>query len=76
MKRLVLIIFAAFLAMGAGQNPRLAYIEKYSALAIKEMERTGIPASITLAQGMLESAAGQSVACTYVPCVYGDPADS
>ena len=61
MKRLVLIIFAAFLAMGAGQNPRLAYIEKYSALAIKEMERTGIPASITLAQGMLESAAGQSI---------------
>lgn len=61
MKRLALIIIAAFLALGAGQNPRLAYIEKYSALAVKEMERTGIPASITLAQGMLESAAGQSV---------------
>lgn len=64
MKRLALIIIAAFLALGAGQNPRLAYIEKYSALAVKEMERTGIPASITLAQGMLESAAGQSVLAT------------
>lgn len=61
MKRLVLLFIAAFFAMSAGQNPRLAYIEKYSSLAVKEMERTGIPASITLAQGMLESSAGQSV---------------
>lgn len=61
MKRLVTIFLAAFFALGAGQNPRLVYIEKYSALAVKEMERTGIPASITLAQGILESAAGQSI---------------
>jgi len=31
------------------------YIEKYNKLAISEMKRSGIPASITLAQGMLES---------------------
>ncbi len=36
------------------------YLRKYSALAIKEMNRTGIPASITLAQGMLESDYGRS----------------
>lgn len=36
------------------------YIEKYSAIAVQEMYRTGIPASITLAQGLLESGAGQS----------------
>ncbi len=39
---------------------RLAYIEKYKDLAIKEMERAGIPASIKLAQGILESNSGQS----------------
>mgnify|MGYP002338715645 CR=1 FL=1 len=38
----------------------LEYIEKYKDLAIREMKRTGIPASITLAQGMLESDYGNS----------------
>ncbi|MEL7119970.1 MAG: glucosaminidase domain-containing protein [Bacteroidota bacterium] len=37
-----------------------AYIEKYKALAVKEMERSGVPASITIAQGILESDAGRS----------------
>lgn len=36
------------------------YINRYSALAVREMQRTGIPASITLAQGMLESDYGRS----------------
>lgn len=36
------------------------YIEKYKDLAISEMKRTGIPASITLAQGMIESDFGRS----------------
>ncbi len=36
------------------------YIEQYHELAIKEMKRVGIPASITLAQGMLESGNGNS----------------
>lgn len=36
------------------------YIEKYSALAIEEMYRSRIPASITLAQGILESGNGNS----------------
>ena len=34
------------------------YIELYSEVAKKEMERHGIPASITLAQGILESGSG------------------
>ncbi|MFO8236538.1 MAG: glucosaminidase domain-containing protein [Bacteroidales bacterium] len=38
----------------------LDYIENYKDLAIREMRRTGIPASITLAQGMLESDYGNS----------------
>ncbi len=36
------------------------YVERYKVFAIKEMKRTGIPASITLAQGMLESSYGKS----------------
>jgi LysM repeat protein len=37
-----------------------AYIQKYKHIAIKEMKRTGIPASITLAQAIVESASGES----------------
>jgi LysM repeat protein len=36
------------------------YIEQYSDLAVKHMELYQIPASITLAQGILESGAGKS----------------
>lgn len=36
------------------------YLNRYSALAVSEMKRTGIPASIKLAQGMLESDYGRS----------------
>lgn len=36
------------------------YIDKYKGIAIMEMQRTGIPASITLAQGIIESNYGNS----------------
>ncbi len=36
------------------------YIERFKAIAIKEMNSYGIPASITLAQGILESGNGNS----------------
>ncbi len=39
---------------------RHKYIEQYRDIAIREMHRTGIPASIKLAQGILESNAGAS----------------
>jgi len=38
----------------------LAYVDQYSAIAVQEMDRTGIPASITLAQGIIESGYGTS----------------
>jgi hypothetical protein len=38
----------------------LQYIEKYKAIAIKEMNQYGIPASITLAQGLFESGSGNA----------------
>lgn len=43
----------------AGKTATELYIETYSEVAKKEMERHGIPASITLAQGILESGSGK-----------------
>lgn len=43
-----------------GELNDAGYIEKYKDLAISEMRRTGVPASITLAQGIIESDYGRS----------------
>lgn len=40
-------------------NSTTAYIALYKDIAIEEMEKYGIPASITLAQGILESGSGK-----------------
>lgn len=44
----------------AYSDSKLAYIHKYSDIAMNEMRQYKIPASITLAQGILESRSGQS----------------
>jgi hypothetical protein len=36
------------------------YLERYAGIAVSEMNRTGVPASIKLAQGMIESDHGRS----------------
>lgn len=36
------------------------YLEQYASIAVDEMRRTGVPASITLAQGIIESDYGRS----------------
>lgn len=63
-KTLLLIIlsltFSAFSAPKEEKTPQVRYIEKYSSLAVDEMYRSGVPASITLAQGLLESRYGLS----------------
>ncbi len=46
------------------QQTREEYIQKFYPLAISEMERSGIPASITLAQGCWESQNGNSILAT------------
>ncbi len=53
---------AARTSASSGPAPDYAieYLNRYGTLAISEMKRTGIPASITLAQGMLESNYGRS----------------
>ncbi len=51
-----------FLILGSplADNVHDAYIRTYREIAVKEMERTGIPASIKLAQAILESNGGRS----------------
>ena len=58
---LVITALAGILPLqGANADRYLEYIDHYAPLAIEQMDRYGIPASITLAQGLLESAAGRS----------------
>jgi len=57
---LVLIFFTIASFAVSGQQARLDYIKKYQLLAIREMNRSGIPASITMAQACLESGDGNS----------------
>lgn len=61
---LVILVFFSF-TYGIAQPSekrmtRAEYIEAYKDDAIKEMKRSGVPASITLAQGILESGDGNS----------------
>ncbi|PHN03982.1 glycoside hydrolase family 73 protein [Flavilitoribacter nigricans] len=44
----------------AKRKKQLAYVQRYYKIAQKEMEQYKIPASITLAQGLLESNVGES----------------
>lgn len=53
------VFFLSFF-LPAKAESRKEFIKRYKHIAIKEMERTGIPASITLAQGILESGCGKS----------------
>ena len=65
-RRLFLVCTAFFCALHLGaQNTRyVQYVEQYRDIAIEQMLKWKVPASITLAQGLLESAAGQSTLAT------------
>lgn len=61
MKKLLIILLAAVIFTAASdKTPQQLYIEKYALTAVREMYRSGVPASITLAQGLLESRYGES----------------
>ena len=67
MKRILTgVLVLLFCATGtwAQKMTRAQYIEKYADIAVREMKATGIPASITLAQGCLESGNGNSTLAT------------
>lgn len=58
---LFLFVFYSFHSEAQRKNTSyLNYIDNYSSIAVKHQSKYGIPASITLAQGILESGAGQS----------------
>lgn len=64
---LILLIIILFPSLLGQRNKRVsasAYISLYKDIAISEMKRSGIPASITLAQGLLESDNGNSTLVT------------
>ncbi|HMR92991.1 MAG TPA: glucosaminidase domain-containing protein [Chitinophagaceae bacterium] len=56
------LLFILFVKEGKAQDPVIIreYIEAYRELAIAEMQRTGVPAAIKLAQGIHETTAGTS----------------
>jgi LysM repeat protein len=54
------ILFTGFISRSQDAAIILNYINTYKDLAIAEMERTGVPASIKLAQGIHETMAGTS----------------
>lgn len=61
MKRFLLSIFAFLPIFAMAQRITAEqYIETYKNVAIREMKEHGIPASITLAQGLLETGSGNS----------------
>lgn len=57
---LLLLTLLCFTTSVAQTKARSQYISEYSQIAVDEMNRSGIPASITLAQGILESGNGKS----------------
>jgi len=56
----IIFLFMGFVSRGQDQAIILNYINTYKNVAIAEMQRSGIPASITLAQGIHETLAGTS----------------
>ncbi len=61
MKKIILGVLILVNIVSNAQLSRKDYIKKYYKIAVREMYETGIPASITLAQGMLESNNGNSM---------------
>jgi len=64
MKQILLLTLTLWMAIQTGwsqnNSATISYIMQYKAIAMKEMKRTGVPASITLAQAILESNSGES----------------
>ena len=61
---IISVVFSVSLSAASApervKSPQEIYIEQFATLAVEEMYRSGVPASITLAQGLLESGYGLS----------------
>ena len=63
-RTILLLTVICFYATAFSQKEKgEAYIAKYKDIAMAEMQRSGVPAAITLAQGILESKFGESDLC-------------
>ena len=82
MKKFAVILFAIILLAFLSQNAssELSAVHKYSLseyvaiykpIAIKEMNRSGVPASITMSQAILESGYGNSALAVYANNHFG-----
>src|SRR5215218_3096497 len=60
LKLLFLFLLTAAISRAQSSAVIQQYIDTYKDIAIAEMQRTGVPAAITLAQGIHETSAGQS----------------
>lgn len=63
MNRVLIILFFSFGGFhkaSAQYMTQQEYVQKYKDIAIEEMKRMGVPAAITLAQGLLETENGNS----------------
>lgn len=61
MRKFIGFIFILFLTLPLfSQTDKADYIQQYKSVAVKKMKEFGIPASITLAQGIIESRSGKS----------------
>lgn len=60
MKNTTTFLLFFYVLIVEAQNKTEIYIERYNSIAVNEMNRYNIPASITLAQGILESGNGES----------------
>jgi len=58
--RILFLLLMPSLLIAQGRQTASQYVDKYKDIAITEMQRYGIPASIKLGQGILESSAGNS----------------
>ena len=85
MRKIYLLLFFAILTSASSSpikaqektlNDSEKYVMQYSVIAVEQMERHGIPASITLAQGLLESGSGKSKLATEANNHFGIKADS
>jgi len=54
-RHIILLLLSFSLSLLAQNNTRESYIQDYYKIAMREMQNYGIPASITMAQGILES---------------------
>ena len=77
-KSILFFLLLQYIYWGYAQTSAdiLAYISQYKHVALEQEEKYGIPASITLAQGILESGAGKSMLTVHANNHFGIKAGS